>query len=450
MSGVNKTPEIPNLASAAQTEGTKEHLMSKRNRMAAWPCILMLLALLVGALPRVGPSVEGRQAMPERKPPAGTAPTTVTKPEGAQNPIVQVRSRLIRVRLGQLVLRAEDYSHRIEGALARDGLWALMESIKVEGLRHPPEVFAAGDGTYVVVTGHRRVGSLNLLAEDGVAGFSQDTEVEVVELLDTTVLDRLAWSVADNEVRLNLTASERFNVVQKFVRAGMPDERWASSLGLSLKQYSRDVTLVRNDWMLALVNKGAIRASTAVKLLEVAEKKNRVMELKTFFEDWVAGMELDIEEQAATRQLKPAEKLVRSRLTSELKQHWLDSLAAGKELNRDVEPKVKADLNLKTLEVAVQGFRLNLQTDPVEDIARVLGTLSQLAKTAAPILKTRVALEAGPQAKLLSAKDVPQLDVDYLREVGLESLVPAPRTGSVTDATSGQQFPDVKTKEGPA
>jgi ParB-like chromosome segregation protein Spo0J len=362
--------------------------------------------------------------------------------EWASTPAAKPRTRVIRVRLNQLLVR--DYSQRAAGALEREPLRPLADHIKTEGLRHRPEVYRQDDGIFVVVTGHRRVASLKLLAQDGVSGFADDMEIEVVELLDTTALDRLAWSVADNEVRLNLTPAERVEVVKKFVRAGMPDERGAYALGLSVKQYQRDVTLVRNGWMLALVGKDAIPATTAVELLEAADKKNRPMQLKTFLEDWVAEQELEIEAEGMKRELKPAEKVVRSRLTGELKRHWLDQLAAGKDLDAEVQKKVKVDLNPKTLQVAVQGFKLNLQTDPVEDIARLLSALSQVAKTAAPILRTRVALEGaeGPQAKLLSAKDAPQFDTDFLREAGLENLIGVPRPGLATDPNSGEESKD--------
>lgn len=382
---------------------------------------------------RAGPITHGREVMYEPKKAAGALdPAAAAKPAGPHAPATKPQARAIRVRLRHLVLRPDEYSHRARAALEREALRALMESIKAEGLHHPPEVDAEGDGTYVVITGNRRVKSLQLLAQDGVAGFGEEMEVDAVELLDTTPLDRLAWSVADNEVRLNLTPLERFEVVKKFVRAGMPDERGARSLGISLKQYERDVTLIRNEWMVGLVTKEAVPATAAVELLEAADKKGRLPELKRFLEDWVAEMELEIEAEGRKRQLKPAEKLVRSRLTADLKRYWLDQLAAGKELTADVQKRVKEDLNPKTLEVAVQGFKLNLQTDPVEDIARVLGTLSQIAKTAAPILRTRVALEGaqGPQAKLLSAPDAPPYDEDFLKEAGLGFLgQPPPPSG---------------------
>jgi len=365
---------------------------------------------------------------------------TAANNEKIAAPAAKPRTRVIRVRLKQLVLKVEDNSHRAKDAFERAALQSLHDSIKTEGLRHPPEVYAAGDGTFIVVTGNRRVTCLILLAQDGVTGFSMDMEVEVVELLDTTELDRLAWSVADNEVRLNLTPSECFDVVKKFVKAGMPDERGAYALGLSVKQYRRDLTLVRNQWMLALVNKDAITATTAVELLEAADKKNRLAELKRFLEDWVAEKELEIEVEGQKRKLKPAEMLIRSKLTAELKRHWLDLLATGKELDAEVQRKVKVDLNPKTLEVAVQGFKLNLQTDPVEEIGRILGTLSQIAKEAAPILKTRMALEGaeGPQAKLLSAMDASQYDEEFLKQAGLQGLIQPPKPGSATDVDSGQ------------
>src|SRR5262245_25012380 len=230
--------------------------MFSRIYMIAWSCVLFSSGPALAINERARPMLHRRALMSENvKGKEKLDLPTATKPEGAQPLAAKPRTQIIRVRLSQLVLRVEDYSHRAKGALERDALRPLLDSIKMEGLRHPPEVFALGDGTYVIVSGHRRYSCLVLLAQDGVAGFAMDMEVEVVELLDTTPLDRLALSVAENEIRLNLTPSERFDVEKKFVRAGMPDERGAAALGLSLKQYRRDLTLVRNTWMLDLVAK---------------------------------------------------------------------------------------------------------------------------------------------------------------------------------------------------
>jgi ParB-like chromosome segregation protein Spo0J len=395
--------------------------------MAVGPWMSLCQALPVGEYQRAGPlygrssTVTDGRKVPDNPAPPATAPPEETTPETGTP---ETGSRVIRVRLSDLVIL--NYSHRAKEAKERALLQPLMESIKAQrGLKHPPEVYRRPDGSLVVVTGHRRIESLRLLAKDGVAGFADDMEIEVVELLGTTVLDRLAWSVEDNETRLNLTAAERFGVVAEFQTAGLSDDRGAIALGLSLTQYRRDLMLVRNEWMIALIEKKAIGATTAVELLQVAEKTGREMELKTFVEDWVAAAELDIEAEGLKRELKPAEKLVRTRLTPELKKHWLDRLATGKELNTKVEAKVKASFNPKTLEVAVAGFKLNLQTDPVEKIAKELGRLSQIAKDAAPILRTRVALEGGegPQAKLIGGKDSPRFDPEFLKDAGVEDLV---------------------------
>jgi ParB-like chromosome segregation protein Spo0J len=134
-----------------------------------------------------------------------------------------------------------------------------MESIKVEGLKNPPEVFTDKDGQMVLVTGHRRVTSVRLLADDGVEGFTPDMVIDVSELVGSTDQDLLVWSVADNENRLNLTPLERVAVSRKFLTGGIPDERAAIALGVSVKTYRRDLIPISGR---ILLKAAACRAST--------------------------------------------------------------------------------------------------------------------------------------------------------------------------------------------
>ena len=361
---------------------------------------------------------------------------------GGQTPAANPRTRVVRVKLGELVLRPDDYAHRKAVAFAREALKPLMTSIAQEGLRHRPEVFKDKDGRYVLVTGHRRVKALLALAEDGVAGYAADMEIEVTELLDVSPHDLLIWSVADNEVRLNLSVSERLIVVRRFVQAAVPEERAATALGLSIKQFQRDAIVARHEWMTQLVDQDAVPATTAVELLEAADKAGRLAELKSFMADWVAETELAIETEAAKRAMRPGETRVRNRLTPDMKRHWLDQLAAGKELDTTVHPRADVSFDIKTLQLKVGGKTFDLMKDPLEDLARKMSALSQATKAALPFLARRASLEGdeGPQAQMLNAGDVSQYDEDYLRDAGLDHLGEQPKA-SPPKAFGGGQPP---------
>src|SRR5437773_1323821 len=189
------------------------------------------------------------------------------------------KTRRIWVKLSELVLRPEEFCHREADALNPANLKPLIESIKAEGLKHPPEVFTDKGGNIVVVAGNRRVTSLRHLAREGVAGYALDMEIEVIELLGATEQELLVWSVEDNETRANLTSVERLRAARKLAEAGVPDDRAATALGISTKTYMRDLALARHDWLVGHVAAGCVGVTVARELVEAAEKAERVPEL---------------------------------------------------------------------------------------------------------------------------------------------------------------------------
>ena len=66
------------------------------------------------------------------------------------------KTRQVEVSLDDIVVDLERYCHRDKKSLEPEAYEPLKNSILQEGLRHPIEVFRRPDGTYGVVTGHRR------------------------------------------------------------------------------------------------------------------------------------------------------------------------------------------------------------------------------------------------------------------------------------------------------
>src|SRR5262249_17908538 len=133
--------------------------------------------------------------------------------------------------------------------LSEGSLKPLMDSLVLEGLQTPIEVHKTPDGKYRLIKGHCRVHALRLLADRHAPGFARDMPVPAVEVLGATHEDLLVPSVADNEVRQNFTPVERLLIARKFHDAGVPAERGAGALGVSVKTYQRDLRVARHLWM---------------------------------------------------------------------------------------------------------------------------------------------------------------------------------------------------------
>src|SRR5260370_14390092 len=142
--------------------------MFARIFMTMWSCVCLWMASHVGEYSRAGPLKERTPAMAEeRKPP--DVPERATK--AVTGPMT--------VPLNEFVLKPELYCHRDpEDLTNRDRLLPLMDSLTVEGLLNPVEIFRDPDGKPVVTKGHRRISAMRQLAKKKSAGFTEANPVQ--------------------------------------------------------------------------------------------------------------------------------------------------------------------------------------------------------------------------------------------------------------------------------
>jgi ParB-like chromosome segregation protein Spo0J len=329
--------------------------------------------------------------------------------------VSNVTMKRVKVRLDLIVMDPDRFCHRNQDALKADSLKSLMDSLITEGMQVPIEGYFDKQGRFVVVKGHRRVSSLLLLVQKNTPSFTADMEVDAIELENYTQQDLLVRSIADNEVRLNLDRTGRIRAAKKLHDAGVEESRAAAALGVSVKTYQRDLLIAKHNWMFEHVMDGNIDATAAIKLLEAAEKHNRIDLVKEDLNAWVADHKSELRKKEkllklqGRKEMSPAEKQVKNFLKAHILDHWLDLIAKGQRFDEDAEWDFAASLDLDKRKVQIGSINLDLDKDPPEKIAKVASKLSYLCKQMAPFVKKRVSQESSTASTEEAA-----YDLDYL------------------------------------
>lgn len=328
------------------------------------------------------------------------------------------------VSLNQLKIDLERFCHRDPAALDQENLQGLMKSLIQEGQQVPIEFFVDEKNDKIVIKGSRRTTAMRLLADKNTAGFTHDMQVEAIEVRNATPQDLLVRSIADNEVRLNLDRVSRIRMTKKLHDLGVPDSRAANALNVSVKTLERDLLIARQLWMLQHVIDDSIDHTYAWQLLEAASKVGRMNELKEDLDAWVAEKRRVIREQEKVRKardgkdLKAAEKKVKSHMDKHLVGHWLSLLEKRQRFDEDAHWTFAASLDDTVGRLKLNSIVLDVNKAPIERIAKVGSKLSLLAKQLGLVLKKRHLKAPGAGA---ADADQPY-DLEYLREIGAEDL----------------------------
>ena len=109
------------------------------------------------------------------------------------------------VRLCDFELEPEKWCLRGGEELSKESLQLMRDSLVLEKQQQPVTVFRRADGKMVLLCGYRRVTSLRQLADDNMAGFTHDMDVEAIEVLAATEQDHTVISIASNETAIKLS-----------------------------------------------------------------------------------------------------------------------------------------------------------------------------------------------------------------------------------------------------
>jgi ParB-like chromosome segregation protein Spo0J len=340
-----------------------------------------------------------------------------------------------KTRLVTLILRdLPDPSKRDDGLGNRflekyqaANLEDLLDSIRLHGLFDPPVVVKGKDGKWRIVSGHRRVAALYVLAARSTAGFSTDMPVPCLELLDASNLQLVLHSISANELGKKLDAKERLGAVQKASAAGATKKEIAATVGVSETAVERDLKIVKDQRIFQHVLDDHLPPTAAAALVTVASARGRLDEFLAHFGTWVQATKRQIDEEDARakqergRGLRPSQMLVANRLEPHVVRGWLDELARGRPLAEGPDLGFEAAFDRKTA-VATIRVKVNAMNDDPDHVARVAGQVSQIAKHLAAFAQKRRELEGptGPQAAL--QQDDSLLDKELLAEYGLEDV----------------------------
>jgi len=325
----------------------------------------------------------------------------------------------------------DEYCHRHRDKLSEAYLAEVAESLREEKQLEPVQTAKNDRGKWELVTGHRRIAGMYILAKRGVPGFSLDMPVAALEVIGASPEDLLVRSVADNEVRQKLDAKERLLVVQKFAKAGVPKKRGAAALAISEKSYERDLRVAQQPRMLEHVLKDHLMPGDASALILAAEKQHRMQQFLDHFDGWVERKEVAIQEQdrlskaETDKGLKAADLLVKNHLTQQVFDGWLEALDRNAGFTDRAEFNFSASFDRKSGKLRVERLNVDTQVASVLDLAKLGSKLTQLGKRVLLMAQHKRLLEQmeaaeGPQAAL--GQNPSPYDTDVMKEFGLSDV----------------------------
>lgn len=336
----------------------------------------------------------------------------------------QAATRPVMVPLNEIILVPKKFCHRNDAELTDvKKLRPLMDSIAAEGLQDPIEIVRDEQGRPVLVKGYRRASSLKALAKGLTPGFTHDMPVPAVEVTGATEKDLVLRSILDNINRNNYSDTERICAALTLKEVGVSPERAASALGVSVKTYNRDLIVAEHDWMLKHVTQNAVTPTNASKLLEKAVKHGQTEQLKTDLAEWIAKTEAEITKKQGKKALRPAQQLVKSKLTKPLVDRWLAQIAKREPFDGLVPVKFEVDIDAEAETVSFKASEIELKKVPLTELAKLVSDMETAKQVMTNYLKTRHAVESaqGPQhlARIETRKPS---GLDFLRKEGLEDL----------------------------
>ena len=271
------------------------------------------------------------------------------------------------------------------------------------GIHTPILLRARGDGTYLLVDGHRRYFALKQLIEENVAGYTPDMLLPAhVLAAETSDLVMVATGVSANTDRRAFAYEGRLEGDEEVVRIGHATEGDLQLLGVGESTVDRDLALAGDDEMMAYVRTHCIQATNAASLLAAAGKHSRRDALMSHFTGWLEATKAQIAADIATLKAQDAEQSVpvsqtwpQSRLAAGLVKHWRAALEKGQDLTDPgfrFKALVRSDGGVQRIEVDA----LNKTVDDMsaEDVAKVLQRCVDLAAKLEPVLTNKMAEES--------------------------------------------------------
>ena len=317
------------------------------------------------------------------------------------------KKSLQQVPFSKIIVREDTYAFR-DGSgtnpFSPKSLQSLREKVKEHrGIHVPILLRDLGDGTYLLVDGHRRYFSLKQLIEEGVQGFTPDMLLPAnVLAAETSELVMIATGLSANVDRQPLAFEGRLKATKKLHELGMPIKSIAQVLNVGESTVERDLKLAGDEEMMECVRSHCIQATNAAALLASAAKHDRRDDLMAHFKQWLEATRAQIAADIAALKAQDADLTVpisktwpQSYLTPQIVRHWRVALEKNQPLV-DPEFRFKAMVNRVggVNRIEVDGLNEIVDDMSADDIAKVLGRCVDLAANLEPILTAKMAEES--------------------------------------------------------
>ena len=336
-------------------------------------------------------------------------------------------TRRIKVRLDKIKVNLDRYCHRDRAELSEESLQGMCESlVRENGIQVPIEVYIDPHGPpdeSELIKGHRRVFGSRYNAAKNVPGFKPDMELDALEVVESTPVDRLIRSIADNEVRLNLDKIGRIRVVKKLFDAGVQDERAACAMNISVSTYRRALIIAKHPWMLQHIEDGSIELTHGSDLLALAEEHGCLNEMREDLDAWVADKKRKNRDKEKLQKARggsdfsAAEKQVKKYMPKHLVEHWKTLLKNHQRFDEAAEWNYAASVEPEKEQLKISAVTLDLGKAPLDQLAKIASKLSLVTKQMVPFIRKAKQKESDTAT---STAVEAAYDLEFLRDLGLD------------------------------
>jgi ParB-like chromosome segregation protein Spo0J len=316
-----------------------------------------------------------------------------------------VETVLRTVQFAQLVVRTEDYSFREEEELSGQPMKDFEEEIIASrGITTPLFARDLGDGTFLVLDGHRRYFALANIIERKVKGFAEDMPIPAnVVVSEAPERELIARAISANFHRRPIGALGRVKAAVSLVRHGMPKKEVARLLGVGDSTLERDILIGTTDWMMDHVRRHHITPTAASALLEQAKKHNRVEDFRDELEGWVDRTNEDLRAENRRRKGRDEDLLVgadlwpQKRLKRDQFINWVDALKTKQPFG-DPEFKFRAMVKRErgTQRIEIDALSKDLDELSADHVAKIFERCADLCDALVPVLERKRAETIDP------------------------------------------------------
>ena len=290
------------------------------------------------------------------------------------------------VKYRDIMIDAAKNSYRDPDELSDESITPLAEDMIPNGITTPLLVQALATGKYMGRDGNRRLTGIGLNIRRGVAGFTENMLIPVYVLpASVSESEVVKREVASNVQRASLSDTGKVRAAKRMKGLGMTNVEIGPVLGISATSVARLLVLGTNPVWMGYTANHDIPVSTAVNLLQVAEKAERVNDFNKAFDEWRAKTRRTIEAEDNRRRandepvLTVAQKWLQAHLKPEQVTAWADQLRSGDPLGPPTfryRAQIRTGKGPRRLEI--EAIKKDLDSLSLEQLGKIAGRIVDL------------------------------------------------------------------------